>query len=85
VVVYDSSLEHQHSSLRKFSKRWFGLYIVWKVHDNDTYQLQELDDTMIKNLIAGKRVKVFRKRQDTGPIPECMTGLSEDHLLKDPG
>jgi hypothetical protein len=54
VLVYDSSLDHQHSSLRKFSKRWFGPYIVWKVFEDGTYGLQEMDGTMIKNLIARK-------------------------------
>jgi hypothetical protein len=53
VLVYDSSLDHQHSSLWKFARRWFGPYIVWKVFENGTYRLQELDGTIILNLFAG--------------------------------
>jgi hypothetical protein len=39
VLVYDSSLDNQHSSARKFFKRWFGPYVVKKVGDNATYHL----------------------------------------------
>ena len=67
VLLYDSSLDHQHSSLHKFSKRWFGPYVMWKTYDNGTYRLKELDGTMLKNLVAGKRVKIFKKRQDSSP------------------
>ena len=37
VIVYDSSLDHQHTTIRKFAKRWFGPYEVRKVFDNETY------------------------------------------------
>jgi hypothetical protein len=67
VLVYDSSLDHQHSSLRKFARRWVRPYIVWKVFENGTYRLQELDGTVILNLFAGKRVKIFKKRQEKQP------------------
>ena len=53
VLLYDSSLDHQHSSLRNFSRRWFGPYVVWKTYDNGTYHLKELDGTMLKNPVAG--------------------------------
>jgi hypothetical protein len=39
----DSSLDNQHSTIRKFSKRLFGPYIVKEVHDNATYALTKLD------------------------------------------
>jgi hypothetical protein len=63
VLVYDSSLDHQHSAIRKFSRRWFGPYVVIKMHDNATYALRELDGTRLKVPIAGKRVKAFRRRE----------------------
>lgn len=69
VLVYDSSLDHQHSSLRKFARRWFGPYVVWKTYDNGTYRLKELDGTMLQNPVAGKRVKIFKKRHDSSPSP----------------
>ena len=62
VLVYDSSLDNQHSTARKFAKRWFGPYVVKQVYDNATYLLQELDGTELKNPIAGKRVKIFQRR-----------------------
>jgi hypothetical protein len=62
VLVFDSSLEHQHSTLRKFSRRWFGPYVVVATHDNATYTLRELDGTMFKIPVAGKRIKTFRRR-----------------------
>ena len=62
VLVFDSSLEHQHSTLRKFARRWFGPYVVVAVHDNATYTLRELDGTTLRIPIAGKRMKAFKRR-----------------------
>jgi hypothetical protein len=62
VLVFDSSLEHQHSTLRKFSRRWFGPYVVVATHDNATYTLHELDGTMLKIPVVGKQIKTFRRR-----------------------
>ena len=64
VLVYDSSLDNQHSTSRKFAKRWFGPYIVKQVYDNATYLLRELDGTELKIPIAGKRIKLFQRRGD---------------------
>ena len=67
MIVYDSSLDHQHTTMRKFVKRWFGPYEVRKVFDNGTYRLCELDGTVLRVPIAGKRVKIFKKRTDKEP------------------
>ena len=73
VLVFDSSLEHQHSTLRKFARRWFGPYVVVTVHDNATYSLRELDGTLLRIPVAGKRIKTFRRRA---------TGFAlEDHTI----
>ena len=64
VLVYDSSLDNQHSTVRKFAKRWFGPYVVKQVNDNATYLLRELDGTELRLPIAGKRIKLFRRRND---------------------
>ena len=64
VLVYDSSLDNQHSTSKKFSKRWFGPYVVKVVHDNATYSLREFDGTSLKLPIACKRIKLFRRRGD---------------------
>ncbi|KAL3702114.1 hypothetical protein R1sor_020136 [Riccia sorocarpa] len=68
VLVYDSSLENQHSTVRKFSRRWFGPYVVLAVNDNATYSLRELDGTILRLVVAGKRVKLFKKRDDTSEL-----------------
>jgi hypothetical protein len=70
VLVYDSSLDHQHNSLQKFARYWFRPYIVWKVFENGTYHLQELDGTIILNLFASKRIKIFKKHQEKHPTPD---------------
>ena len=68
VLVYDSSLDNQHSTYRKVAKRWFGPYRVKHVHDNATYSLCELDGTDLKVPIAGKRVKLFKRRNANEPF-----------------
>ena len=67
MIVYDSSLDHQHTTIRKFAKRWFGPYEVRKVFHNGTYRLCEWDGTILRVPIAGKRVKVFKKPTDKEP------------------
>ena len=62
MLVYDSSLDNQHNTARKFAKRWFGPYVVKEVYDNATYLLRELDGTELKVPIAGKRIKLFQRR-----------------------
>jgi hypothetical protein len=56
-------LDNQHSAVQKFSRRWFGPYIIPKVEDNATYCLIELDGTPLALPIAGKRVKTFRRKE----------------------
>ena len=46
MLVYDSSLDIQHSTVRKFAERWFGPYIVKKAYNNLIYKLSELDVTL---------------------------------------
>ena len=67
VLVYDSNLDNQHSTTRKFARRWFGPYVVTSANDNTTYHLAELDGSRLAIPIAGKRVKIFKKRQDEDP------------------
>ena len=69
VLVYDSSLENQHRSTRKFARRWFGPYIVRGVNDNATYHLAELDGAQITTPVTGKRIKAFKRRNKVEPNP----------------
>ena len=65
VLVYDSSLDNQHRTTRKFARRQFEPYVVTSANDNATYHLAELDGSRLVVPIAGKRV--FKKRQDEDP------------------
>ena len=82
MIVYDNSLDHQHTTLRKFAKRWFGPYEVQNVFDNGTYRLCELDGTILRVPIVGKRVKIFKKRTDKEPLEKTD---NEEELDKDHG
>ena len=66
VLVYDSSLDNQHRAVRKFSRRWFGPYVVTSINNNGTYHLAELDGTTMAVPVAGKRIKAFKKRHEDG-------------------
>ena len=52
VLIYDESLNNQHRSTHKFSKRWFGPYMVVQGNDKATCHLTELDGTMLATSIA---------------------------------
>ena len=41
--------------------------MVTSANDNATYHLAELDGSRLAVPIAGKRVKIFKKRQDEDP------------------
>ena len=69
MLVYNSSLDNQHRSTRKFARRWFGPYIVRSVNDNATYHLAELDGTQITTPVAGKRIKAFKRWNEAEPNP----------------
>ena len=60
VLIYDSSLDNQHSTSRKFAKKSFGPYVVKQAYENATYLLKELDGMELKIPIAGKRIKLFK-------------------------
>ena len=97
VLVFDSGLEHQHSTVRKFSRRWFGPYVVVATHDNATYTLRELDGTVLKIPIAGKRIKAFKRRdgrfysddiaafdiEERGEIENTESEIEEDGNLQE--
>ena len=69
MLLYDSNLGNQHSTIRKFAKRLFGPYIVKKVYDNATYILSELDGTLLQNVMHKKRLQIVKKRYESKPPP----------------
>ena len=85
MIVYNSSLDHQHTTIRKFAKRWFGSYAVRIVFDTGTYRLCELDGTVLRVPTTGKRVKVFKKRIDDGPCVTLYKTDNEEQSDKDRG
>jgi hypothetical protein len=60
--MFNNGLKHQYNTLRIFSQRWFGSYVVVTTYDNATYTLRELNGTMLKIPIVGKWIKTFRRR-----------------------
>ncbi|KAH7434574.1 hypothetical protein KP509_06G023700 [Ceratopteris richardii] len=64
VLIYDSTFDSQYDARKKLTQRWFGPYIVSKVNNNGTYALCELNGVALKTLIAGKRIKLFKKRDN---------------------
>ena len=65
MIVFDSSLDHIHTMIQKFTSRWFRPYEVQKAFG--TYQLSEQDRTILRVPIAGKQVKIFKKQSDAEP------------------
>ena len=65
--VRQNNLDNQHRTTRKFERRWFRPYVVMSANDNAAYHLAELDGSRLVIPIAGKRVKIFKKRQEEGP------------------
>ena len=85
MIVYDNSLDHQYTTIRKFAKRWFGPYEVRKVFDNETYCLCQLDGAVLRVPIAGKQVKIFKKRTDEKPYVTLDKTDNEEQPDKDRG
>ena len=51
--------------------------MVTGANDNETYHLAELDGTRMAIPVAGKRVKVFKKRHEGEPDLGSMDGDDE--------
>ena len=64
--------------MRKFAKRWFGPYEVRKVSDNATYRPCDLDGTILRVPIAGKQVKICKKRTVDKPYVSLEKTDNED-------
>ena len=60
----NSALGKPGTTEDKFKPKWFGPYKVRQKHTNGSYNLEELDGTEIHSRIAGKRVKLFRRRPE---------------------
>ncbi|KAH7286287.1 hypothetical protein KP509_33G067400 [Ceratopteris richardii] len=65
VLVYDSTFDTQYDARHKLTKHWFGPYVVVSVFETGTYKLREFDGSMLRNFIAGKRIKLFKRRESS--------------------
>ena len=83
MILCNSSLDHQHTI--NIQQRWFGLYEVRKVFDNGTYRLSELDGTILRVPVAGKRVKIFKKRTNEKPYVIQAEADNEEQSEEDHG
>ncbi|KAH7404157.1 hypothetical protein KP509_15G012900 [Ceratopteris richardii] len=61
VLIYDSTFDSQYDACKNLTQWWFGPYIVSKVNNN---ALCELNGAALKTLIAGKTIKLFKKRDN---------------------
>lgn len=61
MLVFDYSLEH-HITFGKFTRQWFVLSVIMAIYNNVTYTIWELDSTMLRILVAGKLIKIFKSR-----------------------
>ena len=73
-MVYDNSLDNQHNAMRKFTRRWFGPYVVMSADDNATYHIAEHDGMRIAVPVMRKRIKSFQKRYEDEPNLDCVRG-----------
>ena len=57
VLVYNKSLDSQHGRL--FENRWNGPYRITKQEEGGSYNLEELDGTLLRRRYAASHVKPF--------------------------
>ena len=70
VAVYRSL----RNTARKFTRRWFGPYVVMSADDNATYHIAEHDGMRIAVPVMRKRIKSFQKRYEDEPNLDCVRG-----------
>ena len=66
VLLHNTKLLTQQTG--KDENKWFGPYRITKANTNGSYYLEELDGTLLKKAVAGDRLKIFRRRDQTKAI-----------------
>lgn len=81
----EESTRHTHCNMAKLKEHWNGPFVVVNVDKFNTYRLQELDGTLLKPRVAGKRVRIFYQRVDDGDrvIPFVDGELDGDDGVED--
>ena len=81
-MVYDNSLDNQHSTTRKFARRWFGPYVVTSANDKCHIPPCGARRIRVGRTHCGKKSKDFqeKKRQDENPD---LDHLDDEHNRAD--
>lgn len=65
VVLADSARDMTYTSDKKLEPRWSGPYeVTEKDTDTSTYRIAELDGTVAEKRVAGRRLKMFKRREE---------------------
>ena len=49
--------------LAKLDDKWMGPYYIHNVLQDNVYKLQTLEGQLVKNVIHGNRLKLYKKKQ----------------------
>ncbi|MGQ3285766.1 RNase H-like domain-containing protein [Bosea sp. (in: a-proteobacteria)] len=63
VLIHESQLLKQFS--HKLDDRWRGPYRILQKYENGSYQVQELDGSMLTEVVSGDRLKIFKERDSS--------------------
>ena len=63
VLVHDAGREVDKSRIKKLAYRWLGPYRIVTLNEKGTYELEELDATLLRGTFAGNRLKKFITRE----------------------
>src|SRR5260370_28295452 len=66
VLVYNEAIEKQFSG--KGEPRWHGPYAIVAHHPSGAYIVQEIDGSVLKQLIVWKRLKSYVPHQGLEPV-----------------
>ena len=63
VLVHRTNLQTNFSA--KLEEKWIGPYYIHDVLQRNVYKLRNLDGKLVKNVIHGNRLKLFREQNMT--------------------
>ena len=63
VLVHRTDLQNNMSA--KLQEKWIGPYFIHQVLENNVYKLRNMDGKLVKNLINGNRLKLYKETEVT--------------------
>ena len=63
VLVHRTDLQNNMSA--KLQEKWIGPYFIHRVLENNVYKLRNMDGKLVKNLINGNRLKLYKETEVT--------------------